>query len=60
MTEKEIVSWMQDKVKKEGFTDAASLARDFLTTHNIDDALDPNFSRTMDAGLKVAKKVYDL
>jgi len=58
MTEKEIISWMRDKVKKDGFTDAASLARSFLSTHNINDSLNPDFSRTMDAGFKVAKEVH--
>ena len=58
MTEKEIISWMQDKVKKDGFTDAASLARNFLSTHNIDKSLDPDFSRTMNASFKVAKEAH--
>ena len=60
MTEKEIISWMQDKVKKDGFTDAASLARSFLSTHKIDNSLNPDFSKTMDATLKIAKEVYSL
>jgi hypothetical protein len=60
MTEKEIISWMQDKVKKDGFTDAASLAKNFLSMHNINDSLNPDFSRTMDASFKVAKEVYSL
>ena len=59
MTEKEIVSWMQDKVKKDGFTDAASLARSFLSTHSIDSSLNPDFSKTMDASFKIAKEVYN-
>ncbi len=59
MTEKEIISWMQDKVKKDGFTDAASLARNFLSAHNIDNSLDPDFSRTMDASFKVAKEIHN-
>ncbi len=60
MTEKEIINWMQSKVKKDGFTDAASLARDFMKTHDINDTLSPDFSKTMDAGFKVAKEVYKL
>ncbi len=57
MTEEEIVKWMRDKVKKDGFTDAANLAKDFLKTHDITDALNPDFSRTLDAGFKIAQEV---
>ena len=60
MTEEQIVKWMRDKVKREGFKDAASLAREFLDTHNINNVLDPEFTRTMDAGFRVAKEVYKL
>lgn len=58
MTEQEIMNWMRDKVGRDGFTDAASLAEEFLTTHNVTDTLDPNFSRTLDAGFKIAQEIY--
>ncbi len=60
MMEEQIVKWMREKVKRDGFTDAASLAREFLDTHNITNVLDPEFSRTMDAGFRIAKEVYSL
>ena len=60
MTEKEISQWMKTKIKNDGFTDAASLAKQFLHTHSITDSLDPNFSKALDAGFKVAQEVYDL
>jgi hypothetical protein len=58
MTEEEITSWMRDKVKKDGFTDAASLAEEFLQTHNVTDTLDPDFSKTLDAGFKIAQEIH--
>ena len=59
MTEKEIMEWMKNKVKDGNFTDAAGLAREFLHTHNITNSLDPDFSKALDAGFKVAQEVYD-
>ena len=44
MTEKEIMNWMQNKVKDGEFNDAASLAKEFLHTHEITNSLDPDFS----------------
>jgi len=58
MTEKEITRWMREKVRKEGFVDAATLAEEFLRTHNVTNALDPDFSRTLDAGFKVAQEMH--
>lgn len=58
MTEDQIMQWMRDRVKSDGFTDAASLADSFLKTYEITDALDPEFSRTLDAGFKVAQEVH--
>ena len=58
MTEEEIASWMRDKVKKDGFTDAASLAEEFLQTHKVTDTLDPDFSKTLDAGFKIAQEIH--
>ena len=58
MTEEQIIQWMRDKVKTDGFKDAASLARGFLTTHDINDALDPQFTTTLEAGFKVAQEVH--
>lgn len=60
MTEKEIVNWMQENVKNSGFSDAASLAKEFLNTHNITNSLDPDFSKALDAGFKIAQEVYCL
>ena len=59
MTEEQIMQWMRDKVKKDGFTDAATLAEGFLQSHNMTDALDPDFSKTLDAGFKIAQEVFD-
>ena len=58
MTEEEITSWMRDKVKVDGFTDAASLAEEFLQRHNVTDTLDPDFSKTLDAGFKIAQEIH--
>lgn len=58
MTEQDIVHWMRDKVKRDGFTDAASLAEEFLQTHNVTDTLDPDFSKTLDAGFKIAQEMH--
>ncbi|MCK5563785.1 MAG: hypothetical protein KAJ07_00945 [Planctomycetes bacterium] len=58
MTEKEIMGWMRDQVKRDGFKDAATLAEEFLRTHKVTNALDPDFSRTLDAGFKIAQEVH--
>jgi len=58
MTEEEIMQWMRDKVKTDGFTDAASLAEDFLKSHSITSPLDPTFAKTLDAGFKIAQEVH--
>jgi len=58
MTEKEITRWMREKVQAGGFADAATLAEEFLRTHNVTNALDPDFSRTLDAGFKVAQEMH--
>lgn len=58
MMEEKIMQWMRDKVKQEGFTDAASLAEEFLKAHEISTALDPDFEKTLDAGFKIAKEVH--
>ncbi len=59
MTEDQIIVWMREKVRKTGFTDATSLAESFLREYKICDALDPEFSRSLDAGFKVAQEVRD-
>jgi hypothetical protein len=59
MTEDQIIVWMREKVKKTGFTDATSLAESFLKEYKINDALDPEFSRSLDAGFKVAQEIRD-
>ena len=58
MTDEEIIQWMRDKVKRDGFTDAASLAEDFLRTHSINTSLDPTFAKTLDAGFKIAQEIH--
>ncbi|HIJ70342.1 MAG TPA: hypothetical protein HPP87_03145 [Planctomycetes bacterium] len=60
MNEQNIIRWMREKVKRDGFTDAASLAEDFLQIHNVTDTLDPDFSRTLDAGFKIAQEIHGL
>jgi len=60
MTEQDIMNWMQNKVKTEGFTDAATLAKEFLQTHSITNSLHPDFPKVLDAGFKVAQEVYDM
>lgn len=59
MTENHIMQWMREKVEQAGFTDATSLAESFLREHHINDALDPDFSRSLDAGYKVAQEIRD-
>lgn len=59
MTEDAIIQWMRDKVHQIGFTDATSLAESFLREHDINDALDPDFSLSLDAGYKVAQEIRD-
>ncbi|MEN8127444.1 MAG: hypothetical protein ABFR90_06520 [Planctomycetota bacterium] len=59
MTEEKITQWMREKVLQTGFTDATSLAESFLTEHHISDALDPDFSLSLDAGFKIAQEIRD-
>jgi len=59
MTEEQITQWMRQKVKRDGFTNATTLAESFLSVNHITDALDPIFSRTLDAGFKVAQEIRD-
>ncbi|MCE5187276.1 MAG: hypothetical protein LLF76_14240 [Planctomycetaceae bacterium] len=59
MNEENILQWMRDYVKRQGFSDATSLAEQFLKEHQIQDALDPVFSRSLDAGYKVAQEIRD-
>ena len=59
MNEKEIMNWMRNKVKQNGFSDAASLTEEFLQTHEVSDSLHPDFTKTLDAGFKIAKEIYD-
>lgn len=59
MTEDQIIVWMRERVKKAGFTDATTLAESFLREYKIADALDPEFSRSLDAGFKVAQEIRD-
>ena len=58
ISEDEIMEWMREKVKTDGFSDAATLAEEFLRTHDVKNALDPEFSRTLDAGFKIAQEVH--
>ena len=59
MTENQIIQWMRERVNITGFTDATSLAESFLREHQISDALDPDFSLSLDAGFKVAQEIRD-
>jgi len=59
MTEDIIMQWMRKQVERAGFTDATTLAESFLKEHHISDALDPDFSRSLDAGFKVAQEIRD-
>lgn len=59
MTEEQVLEWMRDKVRHDGFTNATSLAESFLQTHHICDVLDPDFSLSLDAGFKIAQEVRD-
>ena len=55
MNESQIMQWMRERVKQVGFSNATSLAESYLKEHHIKDALDPDFSRSLDAGFKVAQ-----
>ncbi len=59
MTEGQIMQWMRERVKQIGFTNATTLAESFLKEYHIKDALDPEFSLSLDAGFKVAQEVRD-
>ena len=59
MTEDTIMQWMRQRVRQRGFTDATTLAESFLKEHHINDALDPDFSLSLDAGFKVAQELRD-
>lgn len=59
MTDQKIMDWMRERVKTDGFTNATALAESFLKVHHINDALDPDFSRSLDAGFKVAQEIRD-
>lgn len=59
MNENQIIQWMRQRVNITGFTDATSLAESFLREHHINDALDPEFSLSLDAGYKVAQEIRD-
>lgn len=57
MTEEQIITWMKEKIARRDFADASSMAKEFLDEHNITDTLDPEFSRTISAGFKVANDI---
>lgn len=59
MDEQMIMDWMRERVQLVGFTDATTLAESFLSEHHITDALDPEFSLSLDAGYKVAQEIRD-
>lgn len=59
MTEDQIMQWMRERIQQAGFTNATALAESFLKEHHIKDALDPDFSRSLDAGYKVAQEIHD-
>ena len=59
MTDEQIMEWMRERVKHAGFTDATSLAESFLREYHINDALDPDFSRSLDVGYRVVQEIRD-
>ena len=59
MSEDQVLDWMRQKIREEGFTNATSLAESFLHAHHINDALDPVFSLSLDAGFKIAQEIRD-
>ena len=58
MTEKAIMNWMREKIKRDGFETAADLARQFLGAHGIKHPTEPEFPVTLDASFKIAEEVY--
>lgn len=56
-SEEEIIDWMRSRVQAGEFNDAASLAKEFLDEHHIDDVLDPTFQQVIDAGFKLAGEI---
>ena len=59
MTDEQIMEWMRERVRQAGFTDATSLAESFLREYHINDALDPDFSRSLDVGYRVVQEIRD-
>lgn len=59
MNEEQIIEWMREKVRRDGFSNATSLAESFMHEYHISDVLDPDFSKTLDAGFKVAQEFRD-
>lgn len=57
MTEEPIISWMKEELARKDFTDASSMAKAFVDEHNITDTLAPEFSKTINAGFKVANDI---
>ena len=58
MTEQEVMNWMREKVRKDGFKTAADLARQFLAEHNIRSSFHPIFSKTLNASFRIAEEMY--
>jgi len=58
MTEEQIMQWMREKVKIDGFSDPATLAEGFLSTHHLDKAIEADFEKTLEAGFKIAQEVH--
>ena len=48
---------MKKRVEQKNFTDAATLAREFLAEQNITDTMDPKFSMAMNAGFSLAETI---
>ena len=59
ITEKAVMNWMRNKVKKSGFNTAADLAKQFLSEQNISQVHHPDFPTVLDASFKIADEVYD-
>jgi len=59
MTEDKVLQWMRRRIAEGNFDTAASLSREFLDEHNIHDVLDPDFSRVIDVGFRLAPEIAE-
>lgn len=59
ITEDHVLKWMRERIAEGHFDTAASLSREFLEAHNIHDVLDPDFSRVINVGFRLAPEIAD-